>query len=133
MFPSSTNGINIMFYVLGIGDIILPAIFISLMLWFDFLREVTASKLSISSFEALKASLSFPKPYFMTALVAYAVGMLATVLTFRFTELAMPALLFINPCVLFAVIGTSIYRGESKQLLFFDEDWCIEECQGLTN
>jgi len=37
IFPSNPSGITITYYVLGIGDIILPAIFISLMLRFDFL------------------------------------------------------------------------------------------------
>jgi minor histocompatibility antigen H13 len=37
IFPSNPNGINVTYYILGIGDIILPAVFISLMLRYDFL------------------------------------------------------------------------------------------------
>lgn len=82
LFPLQQNSVNITFYVLGIGDIILPAIFISLMLRFDFLREVTSQKLSLANFDLLKSSLNFPQPYFMASLVSYGVGMLATVLTY---------------------------------------------------
>ncbi len=40
MFPFMSGGDT--YYVLGIGDIILPAIFIAQMLRFDFLRAVTS-------------------------------------------------------------------------------------------
>lgn len=85
--------------------------------------------MSLAAFDSLKTTLLFDKPYFITGLVSYAVGMLTTVLTYRFTGNPMPALLFINPCLLIGAIATATYRKEFKRLLFFDEDRCIEEVQ----
>lgn len=80
VFPKDFNpvsGAATGLYVIGIGDIALPGIFVAMMLRFDFLTSVTQNKESftIQNFEKLKDSLEFAKPYFKTSLVGYFLGL----------------------------------------------------------
>lgn len=113
--------------MLGIGDIILPGIFVALMYRYDFLRALTSEKLSLARFDTLKEERGFSRPYFMAAIIGYFVGLLGTVLVFRFFDSAQPALLYINPAMLISTTLLALVKGEMKQLFFFDEDRFVLE------
>jgi len=82
LFPQGDSIIT--FYMLGIGDIILPGIFVALMYRYDFLRALTSEKLSLARFDTLKTERGFSRPYFIAAIIGYFAGLLGTVLVFRF-------------------------------------------------
>jgi minor histocompatibility antigen H13 len=87
-FPFHTGGIILNFYVLGIGDIILPGIFVALMLRFDFLKEVTSHKLTVKNFVKVKTEMIFAMPYFTAAILGYFAGLMGSILVFRLFDMA---------------------------------------------
>lgn len=58
----------------------------------------------------------FPLPLFHATWVAYACGLLVTVLVMHIFHAAQPALLYLVPAVLLASAGTAAVRGEFKSL-----------------
>jgi minor histocompatibility antigen H13 len=60
--------------MLGLGDIIIPGLFLALLLRFDASRAVTP-----------KTVMAFPKPFFAAGLVSYVIGLVtALVVLYRF-------------------------------------------------
>ena len=69
--------------MLGLGDIVIPGIFIALALRYDHAR-------------AEKTQTAFRKPYFVVTLTAYVVGLLATMTVMHTFGKAQPALLYLR-------------------------------------
>jgi minor histocompatibility antigen H13 len=80
---SAENG-NMM---LGLGDIVVPGLFISLALRYDCFRHTRAQLAG-----------SFSKPYFTASLVAYMAGLATTMGVMHVFRAAQPALLYLR-CV----------------------------------
>lgn len=99
--------------ILGLGDIVIPGFFISLMLRFDAVQAKVKGK-GIQY-------MNFPKPYFYATLVAYTLGLFLTVGIMYFFKHAQPALLYLVPCCLLASLGMGYARGEVKALFSYDE------------
>jgi len=98
------------FSLLGLGDIVIPGIFIALMLRFD-------------AYLAKKRGTENKKIYFHVVFASYVVGLVSTILVLHIFKAGQPALLYIVPCVLGSVLLTAIFRGEVKDLLAYkDED-----------
>jgi len=90
------------FSMLGLGDIVIPGIFVALALRFDVSRGIK-------------------NRYFNGAFLGYAVGMAVTIIVMNWFQAAQPALLYLVPCVIGFVAVPSLWYGEVKQLLEFDE------------
>lgn len=73
------------FTMLGLGDIVVPGIFISLALRYDYHCFSNASPQD-----------SFRKPYFYASLTAYICGLIATMSVMHFFRKAQPALLYLR-------------------------------------
>lgn len=116
LFPRimAAEGIKAEFSLLGLGDIVIPGLFVALLLRFDAVR----SKLAIRSADQS----NFPQHYFLTNVVAYALGLLATVAVMFFFQAAQPALLYLVPACLGGSLLTGIVRGEFSQLLEYNEE-----------
>lgn len=71
------------FTMLGLGDVVMPGIFIALALRYDYAR-------------AEKTQTSFEKPYFIVTLTAYVVGLVATMAVMHTFGKAQPALLYLR-------------------------------------
>ena len=71
--------------MLGLGDIVIPGIFVALTLRYDHHRY---SKSSPNS--------SFTKPYFFAALGAYIIGLITTMTVMHVFKSAQPALLYLR-------------------------------------
>jgi minor histocompatibility antigen H13 len=76
------------FTMLGLGDVVVPGMFIALALRYDHYR---ASKSG-------ESPPVFPKPYFWAALFAYFFGLSTTIMVMHVFEAAQPALLYLR-CV----------------------------------
>ena len=87
--------------MLGLGDIVIPGIFVALMLRFDGVQGLEAT------------------PYFWSNLVAYELGLAMTVGVMHFFDAAQPALLYLVPFCIGASLLTAAYRKELPQLLNF--------------
>ena len=107
VFPQDliTNGIAANnFAMLGLGDIVLPGLVISLMLRADsFLRP---GKTPI---------------YFICTLIAYVFGLLVTVLVLQIFQHAQPALLYLVPACLGTPLILALIRGEMGQLFGYSD------------
>lgn len=64
---------------------------------------------------------SFPKTYFYSSLVGYAIGMIATLLVMQYSKHAQPALLYLVPGVLISLWGTAFAKGEFRSMWNFSD------------
>lgn len=97
------------FSLLGLGDIVIPGIFIAQMLRFDeYLR--------------LKSNPKHTNIYFWTCVAGYIGGLLATIIVLTIFEHGQPALLYLVPGCLGSVTVLALLRGDLKELIFFSEE-----------
>ncbi|XP_078442390.1 signal peptide peptidase [Wolffia australiana] len=90
------------FSMLGLGDIVIPGIFVALALRFDVSRGQDNS-------------------YFRSAFLGYTLGLVLTIVVMNWFQAAQPALLYIVPGVVGFVATRCLWRGEVKPLLEYDE------------
>jgi minor histocompatibility antigen H13 len=102
------------FSLLGLGDIVIPGLFVALLLRFDAVRN------KISAVNADHAS--FSKSYFLVNLFCYALGLVITVGVMYFFNAAQPALLYLVPACLGGSLTIALMRGEINLLFAYDED-----------
>lgn len=101
--------------MLGLGDIVIPGIFIALALRFD--QHLHSSSLSPSKLANFRRTdVSFPKPYFTATLTAYVAGLATTMGVMHVFQAAQPALLYLSPACVAAVALQSLKRGEWKEV-----------------
>ncbi|KDQ21956.1 hypothetical protein BOTBODRAFT_50475 [Botryobasidium botryosum FD-172 SS1] len=88
--------------LLGLGDIVIPGLFIVFALRYDQNRH----------FAQGRRSKSFDKPYFNAAMSAYVMGLATTMFVMHFFQKAQPALLYLSPACILSFVVTGITRGE---------------------
>uniref|UniRef100_A0A182IJ78 Signal peptide peptidase n=1 Tax=Anopheles atroparvus TaxID=41427 RepID=A0A182IJ78_ANOAO len=106
VFPQDliTNGLSASnFAVLGLGDIVIPGIFIALLLRFD---------------NSLKRK---SNTYFYATFTAYFVGLLATIFVMHVFKHAQPALLYLVPACLGTPLLLALLKGDIKTLLAYED------------
>lgn len=120
--------------ILGLGDIVIPGIFVSLCLRFDFLKTLDLDKLKLfkeksaqNSKKELLGFLNFKaksasKHYFTAVLVGYLVAILATIVVMLVFEHGQPALLYLVPGTIIAVLATAFSKGEFNLMWNFNEE-----------
>ncbi|XP_045483268.1 minor histocompatibility antigen H13 [Harmonia axyridis] len=91
------------FAMLGLGDIVIPGIFIALLLRFD---------------HSLKRK---TKTYFHATCFAYFVGLMATIFVMHIFKHAQPALLYLVPACLGTPILLAIVKGDLKTLFKYED------------
>ncbi|CAN6481998.1 unnamed protein product [Victoria cruziana] len=100
LFPTSDAARP--FSMLGLGDIVIPGIFVALALRFD----VSRGKV---------------KRYFVSSFIGYSVGLTLTIIVMNWFQAAQPALLYIVPSVIGSVAVHCLWNREVKELWEFDE------------
>ncbi|EFJ50774.1 hypothetical protein VOLCADRAFT_73714 [Volvox carteri f. nagariensis] len=90
------------FAMLGLGDIVIPGIFVALILRYDVQRN-------------------FRSKYFRSAFCGYVAGLVATIVVMNVFQAAQPALLYIVPGVLGAVLGHAWLAREFRAVFNFSE------------
>lgn len=91
------------FAMLGLGDIVIPGIFIALLLRFDM---------------SLKKN---SKTYFYASFTAYLLGLLLTIFVMHFFKHAQPALLYLVPACIGIPLLVALIKGEVKQLFNYED------------
>jgi minor histocompatibility antigen H13 len=103
------------FSLLGLGDIVIPGLFVAILLRFDAVRaKVNPTKNAEHA--------SFNKHYFNVNIISYAAGLVVTVLVMYFFKAAQPALLYLVPACLGSSLTVAAVRGEFQQLFSYDEE-----------
>jgi len=106
MFPRSFGGCGAMQHsMLGLGDIVVPGIFLAFLAKWDAVR---IGERKAESFVYLNA-----------CMVAYVLSLITTIFVMLFFNAAQPALLYIVPYVLAASVGVACARGEFRELWGF--------------
>lgn len=101
------------FSMLGLGDIVIPGVFVALVLRYD-------------------AAHGGRPRFFLAAAAGYVAGLAATILAMNLFEAAQPALLYLVPAILTATFGTAFVAGEARALFTWheQESRAAEEAEG---
>ncbi|RYR55003.1 hypothetical protein Ahy_A06g030262 isoform A [Arachis hypogaea] len=100
LFPTADSARP--FSMLGLGDIVIPGIFIALALRFDVSRGKQPQ-------------------YFKSSFLGYTIGLVLTIFVMNWFQAAQPALLYIVPAVIGSLAVHCLWNADVKQLLEFDE------------
>lgn len=106
LFPQDilVNGLNAQnFAMLGLGDIVIPGIFIALLLRFD---------------QSLKRK---SNSYFNATFLAYFLGLLTTIFVMHVFKHAQPALLYLVPACLTAPFLLALIKGDVKTMIAYED------------
>merc|ERR1712232_445043 len=114
LVPNIDTG-NIDLSLVGLGDIVIPGFFLSLLLRFD-AHNANISYFPVNIYD------SFPKPYFHFTLFGYIIGMISTIFIMIRFQAAQPALLYLVPACLGSSLIVSVVRGEIKLLFDYSEE-----------
>ncbi|EGC36877.1 hypothetical protein DICPUDRAFT_150570 [Dictyostelium purpureum] len=109
LFPKNIFAETFQFSMLGLGDIVLPGIFIALLLRFD--RHLHQEKKT-------KGKGPMKTTYFSSTLVAYALGLFTTIFVMHVFKAAQPALLYLVPFCVGSSLLVSAVKGQFKKLIF---------------
>ena len=118
LFPQDIFGDHEKKSLLGLGDIVIPGLFIVQMLRFG---HYSALKRGATPAQALGNGTA----YYKVALVAYVLSLVNTMGVMVFFNAAQPALLYIVPWLLVTALLTALVRGEWSDLVNYDEDECV--------
>ncbi|KAG0169966.1 hypothetical protein DFQ28_003338 [Apophysomyces sp. BC1034] len=116
-FVLGAEGSGSAFTMLGLGDIVIPA----LCLRFD--RHMAWKRNPVGDFR----STNFPKPYFITCAIFYIAGLATTMAVMHFFHAAQPALLYLSPACILSTLLTAAVRGELKELFQYSTEDKEEE------
>jgi len=114
LFPKSLFANELQFSMLGLGDIVIPGIFIALLLRFDAKHSQRAKKV-------------FKKTYFNTTFLAYILGLATTIFVMHTFQAAQPALLYLVPFCIGASFITALVNRQLSLLLAYSEETPAED------
>ncbi|KAK3812953.1 MAG: signal peptide peptidase-domain-containing protein [Benniella sp.] len=103
------------FAMLGLGDIVIPGVFVALCLRFD-------QHLAGTKNPNLGRSTRFTKPYFIACFIAYCLGLGTTIYVMHVFKAAQPALLYLSPACILSVLITGLARGEIKEVFAYTSE-----------
>lgn len=135
-FPRDLTATPPQYSILGLGDIVIPGIFMSLCLRFDVLKNINLNKLNSIIEGEKKGSLdngtfvkyvietanSAPKHYFLSVVIGYLVAIITTIVIMFVFNHGQPALLYLVPGCIVAVFLTAVIKGELHLVLEFVEE-----------
>lgn len=112
LFPRDIFAEKYAFSMLGLGDIVIPGVFIALLLRYDFHR----------SGQTCKKTQHWPATYFKATFLGYFVGLFTTIFVMHTFKHAQPALLYLVPtCLGFSFI-TAVFQNDIKGLVAYTEE-----------
>jgi minor histocompatibility antigen H13 len=117
--------------ILGLGDIVIPGLFISLCIRFDdFLH--CRSKGNPNHRPKIAVLNPFPRVYFYTVMIGYLLGLVATAVAMKLMNTAQPALLYLVPGTTIPVACLAIIRKEFRLMLQYSEEDQVEKTAGAS-
>ena len=105
------------FNMIGLGDIVIPGVYVALMLRFDIYLFKRAKK-DISTFGFSLKNMK----YFLVTFTFYNLGIIITLCSMYFFNHAQPALLYLVPCTLLSSTLTAFACKENDLLWKFNEE-----------
>lgn len=108
--------------MLGLGDIVLPGIYIALILRYDVMRTYSKINFNNLSNKTIANLPSLSITTFYVVLICYLLSLCACLVTMWVFEAAQPALLYIVPGVILPIMLFTSARGDFKTLWEYDEE-----------
>jgi minor histocompatibility antigen H13 len=119
IFPINLQAETPTFSMLGLGDIVIPGVFIALCLKYDVDKAIlNLRKQGTKEFNLSKLS----RPYFVACLIGYALGIVMTFNAMIIFNHPQPALLFLVPSCCLSVLALAAKNGAIKELFNYDEE-----------
>ena len=110
------------FNMIGLGDIVIPGIYVALMLRFDIMLYLKKHA------EAVEVPATWKNlKYFNATMIGYASGILATLFVMYYFQAAQPALLYLVPGCLISSLSVAFMNKEFNQLWDFSEENFLNE------
>jgi minor histocompatibility antigen H13 len=100
------------FTMLGLGDIVIPGIFVALCLRLDHFIYLKQNP------NAHRNS-KYPTPYFHSCFASYILGLVTTIVVMHTFQAAQPALLYLSPACIFSVLITGLAKNQLKAVFEF--------------
>lgn len=111
LWPKNIFASKYEFALLGLGDIVIPGIFVALCLRFD--HEKAGKPLT---------KCSYSKPYFWACYIFYILGLATTIFVMHHFKTAQPALLYLSPACIISVLLVSLVRREFSSMWNFSTE-----------
>ncbi|KAI9291011.1 hypothetical protein K502DRAFT_321806 [Neoconidiobolus thromboides FSU 785] len=127
-FSPLITGEKLSFTLLGLGDIVMPGIFVALCLAFDRHLAIEAEKaknkdsVNLKLLQKKPTQAKFSKPYFTAGLIAYVLGLGTTIFVMHTFKAAQPALLYLSPACIAAPLIVAFSKNQIKELFAFEAD-----------
>ncbi|KAG0338806.1 hypothetical protein BG004_007063 [Podila humilis] len=103
----------------GLGDIVIPGLFVALCLRFD--QYMAGLRNS-----ALGSSTRFAKPYFIACLTAYLLGLGCSFYLEHTFQIALPTMFYLGPACILSVFLTGSVRGHMQHVFSYMSDEGLE-------
>eukprot|EP00331_Platyophrya_macrostoma_P022624 CAMPEP_0176456112 /NCGR_PEP_ID=MMETSP0127-20121128/31079_1 /TAXON_ID=938130 /ORGANISM="Platyophrya macrostoma, Strain WH" /LENGTH=398 /DNA_ID=CAMNT_0017845979 /DNA_START=36 /DNA_END=1232 /DNA_ORIENTATION=+ len=114
-FPINMFAEEVKFSMLGLGDIVIPGVFVAMCLRYDvdkIIRQVFVEKLKPSRYT----------PYFNWCFVGYSLAIIVTFQVMIIFNHAQPALLYLVPGCTFSVLIQALLKNETKEIFAYEEE-----------
>ncbi|RHZ89160.1 hypothetical protein Glove_18g172 [Diversispora epigaea] len=103
------------FTMLGLGDIVVPGIYVALCLRFDHNNYLKKNPNA-------KRHSKFPTPYFNTCITAYILGLVTTIVVMHTFKAAQPALLYLSPACILSVLTTGLFKNQLREVFTYSTE-----------
>lgn len=110
LFPKSRHLLGNDYTMLGLGDIVVPGMFIAFALRYDLHRSAVKD-----------LGQRFAKPFFIATLISYIVGLATTVVVMHTFHSAQPALLYLSPACILSFLATGLIYGEWAEIWAYSD------------
>ena len=111
-FPLDLTAVPAKFSMLGLGDLVIPGVFIALCLKFDVDYHLIK----------FKNQINVKTPFFKWCFIGYIIGIITTFAVMVIFKHAQPALLFLVPACTFSILLLALKNGMIKELFSYEEN-----------
>jgi minor histocompatibility antigen H13 len=119
--PAPPAGGASAFSMLGLGDIVIPGIFVAIILRYDAEHSNYHGKAISAVSGGVSGTKKSTARYFKSAFIGYVIGLATTIAVMNIFQAAQPALLYIVPAVLITTFGHAKMCGEAEKLFHWKE------------
>ncbi|KAL7749948.1 hypothetical protein RI367_004824 [Sorochytrium milnesiophthora] len=116
LWPKSVLNTKAGFTMLGLGDIVIPGIYVALCLRFDFHNYLLRNK------QGRKGDAQLTTPYFTACFAAYIAGLITTVFVMHTFKAAQPALLYLSPACILSSAAVALVKGQIKEFFAWSSE-----------
>jgi minor histocompatibility antigen H13 len=136
LFPNDWSADPPKFSLLGLGDIVIPGIFMAMCLRWDVIRALKASAVNDLADQGdldevpkklYRSYMMSPKSYYLGTVIGYLLAIITTVVIMILFDHGQPALLYLVPACLGSTTLIALCNGEWKKLWEYSEEILVDD------